>query len=199
MPPIPLESFRILNKKFGWEKSLDEIWQDDLEDINLYSSELELNDRSFFGLEVDSWGPWEDSSTEVILFWARYFVLVMRLQVKMAYLEVGTKNRGIPYDLFTQHEESIRSIISTLESLTLSTSCGHLTYFSSHLSEHRTKMRKKDFFRSIFKDHYISLVMNAYSLVKEEYIYFSDKHIDIKKLNMQLEERWLKFYNKVLN
>ena len=199
MSPIPLDSLRILNKKFGWEKSCDEIHQDDMDDIDLFQSELKKADQRFFDSEEDTWGPWEGSSEAIVLFWYRYFSLVMRLHVKTAYMEIGTQNRGIPLEYYKQHLDGTLSLISALESLTLSSSTGHLTFFCFHLSEHRHELGNHEFFQYIFEKQYVSLVEIAHSSAKERHPFFSDKNVDPKKLVTDLRERWSSFYREMFS
>lgn len=198
MAPIPLDSLRILNKKFGWQKSCDEIHQDDMDDIDLYQAELKKSDDRFFSVAADTWGPWEDSSEAVILFWYRYFTLVMRLRVKTLYIATGTTNRGIPQDYYEQHQESILSLISRLESLTLSYSTGHLIFFCFHLSDHRHEMGNADFFQFVFEKQYVSFVKTAHDLAKERHLFFSDKNVDPEKLISDLRSRWTTYFNESL-
>lgn len=197
MPPIPLDSLRILNKKFGWEKSCDEIHQDDMDDIDLFQAELKKADQRFFNTEEDTWGPWDESSEAIVLFWYRWFSLVMRLHVKTAYIEIGTTNRGIPQDYFEQHQEGILSLISSLESLTLTSSTGHLTFYCFHLSDHRHEMGNTDFFNFVFEKQYVSLVNTAHDLAKKQ-PYFSDKNVDPEKLITDLRSRWTTYFNESL-
>lgn len=198
MSPIPLDSLRILNKKFGWEKSCDEICQDDKDDIDLYHSELNKSKERFHSVTADSWGPWEGSSEEVVLYWYRYFTLVMRLHVKIAYINIGTTNRGIPKDYFQIHQKGTLSIISALESFTLASSAEHLIFYCFHLSEHRHEMGDTDFFHFIFEKQYISLIKTSHDLAKERHLYFSDKNLDLEKLIADLRMRWTAFFEENL-
>ena len=198
MPPIPLNSFRILNKKFGWQKSYEEIHQDDMDDVDLFKSEIKKSEERFFSTDADTWGPWEGSSEAILLFWYRYFNLVMRLHVKTAYIRIGTQNRGISVDLYNQHLEGSLSLISSLESLTLTSSTGHLTFYCFHLAEQRNEIGNKEFFQYIFEKHYVSLVEKAHSTLKEQQTFFSDKNVDPDRLIVNLRERWSILYNEII-
>ncbi len=198
MSPIPLDSLRILNKKFGWEKSCDEIHQDDMDDIDLYQAELKKSGERFFSVAEDTWGPWEGSSEAVVLYWYRYFTLIMRLHVKTAYIAIGTSNRGIPQDYYDQHQEGILSLISALESLTLTSSTEHLTFYCFHLSDHRHDMGNADFFQFVFEKQYLGLVRTAHDLVREKHHFFSDKNVNLEKLVTDLRSRWTAHFNDSL-
>lgn len=198
MAPIPLDSLRILNKKIGWQKSCDEIHQDDMDDIDLYQAELKKSDDRFSSVAADTWGPWEDSSEAVMLYWYRYFTLVMRLHVKTAYIAIGTTNRGIPQNYYEHHQEGTLSLISALESLTLTSSTGHLTFYCFHLSDHRHEMGNEEFFQFVFEKQYVSLVKTAHDLAKEKHPFFSDKNVDPEKLISDLRSRWTTYFNESL-
>jgi hypothetical protein len=199
MPPIPLDSLRILNKKFGWQKSCEEISQDDMDDIDLYQSELKQADQRFFNSESETWGSLDGSSEAVVLFWYRFFSLVMRLHVKTAYIEIGTHNRGIPLDFYKQHMDGTFSLIAALESLTLSSSLGHLNFYCFHLSDHRQEIGNQEFFEYVFEKQYVSLVEIAHSSAKEQLPFFSDKNVDPNKLIVDLRKRWKTFFEESLD
>jgi hypothetical protein len=48
MAQIPLDAFRILNKKFGWEKSFNELVADDKNDIVLIREAIRVSKNRFF-------------------------------------------------------------------------------------------------------------------------------------------------------
>jgi hypothetical protein len=170
-----------------------------MDDIDLFKSELFKTEERFFSRDADTWGPWEGSSEAILLFWYRYFTLVTRLHVKTAYLRIGTQNRGIPLELYNQHLEGTLSLISSLESLTLTSSTGHLTFYCFHLTDHRREIGNKDFFQYIFEKQYVSLVEKVYSTVKEQNPFFSDKNVDPDKLIAKLRERWTTLFNQMFN
>jgi hypothetical protein len=199
MSPIPLNSFRILNKKFGWQKSYEEIHQDDMDDVDLYSTELMKSDERFVDSATDTFGPWEGASEAIVLFWYRYFALVMRLHVKISYVQVGTQNRGIPNDIYLQHKESTFSLLSAIESLTLTSSRSQFIFFCHHLSEQRHKDGNKEFLEIFFDKQYKSLVTTAHSLAKERLAFFSDKNLDLDQLLKDLRDNWMSFFNEVFD
>ena len=85
MAQIPLDSFRILDKKFGWEKSFNEIVDDDISDVSLIRESIKSSKERFIDSNTDELGDWDGSAQEMAKIWLQYFILQMRFNVKYKY------------------------------------------------------------------------------------------------------------------
>lgn len=68
MERIPLDSFRILKKKFGWEKSFNELVDDDNNEIEFIKETIRVNKGRFLDSESEELGEWENSSQDISKF-----------------------------------------------------------------------------------------------------------------------------------
>ena len=74
MAQISLDDFRILNKKFGWEKSFNEIVDDDKNDIVLIREAIRVSKNRFIDSGTEELGVWENSSQDIAKIWLQYFM-----------------------------------------------------------------------------------------------------------------------------
>lgn len=89
MAQIPLDAFRILNKKFGWEKSFNELVADDKNDIALMREAIRVSKNRFIDSGTEELGPWDNSSQDIAKIWLQYFILQMRINIKSLYMATG--------------------------------------------------------------------------------------------------------------
>ena len=103
MAQIPLDSFRILDKKFGWEKSFKELVDDDDNDIALIREAINASKVRFIDSDKEELGEWYGSSQDISKVWLQYFMLQMGINVKSTYMLTGVTKRGIPKNLAENH------------------------------------------------------------------------------------------------
>jgi len=196
MSPIPLDSFRIIKKKSNWEKSCDEIVQDDSEDIDIYMEYVSASNIRFYDSKTELLGPWEKSADDLAIFWLKHFHLLMRLSVKNMYVMVGESNRGIPSEIVKGHGESILSVNKSLDSLVQSTSINHLIFMFIHLFEQEGKVGKQAYFDLLFEEQYLSCVKIAHQMASEN-VLFTKNTVDINKLERDLRLKWIIEYKSL--
>lgn len=195
MVSIPLESFRILKKKFGWKESFGEIVNDDNEDVNNFISNIENNQKRFVDPETEEIGEWDGSTLDITRIWLQYFIFMMRSNVKISYLLVGVETRGIPKKIAEEHILEANEMKERLENLFFKDTFFHFFFLFAHLYDQESHRGKQEFFDLLFENHYLTCVKTAYEIALEHPMH-SKQTVDINQLERKLRAQWMGYFKK---
>jgi hypothetical protein len=190
MTPIPLTSFRILTKKFGWKKSFDEIVSDDEDDYKeLIQNVMDCHGR-LFDSKTEQFGEFTGATKEIMALWYKYFAFIMRANVKASWISIGTSNRGIPISVKDNYRALFEDRKVSGTSVVFSATKIHLFFLVHHLEEEKEKMGMNSFFDLIFEETYVPIVEAAHRVIKSD-PFFSDQTLDLQDLIRKLRVEWI--------
>lgn len=196
MAQIPLDSFRILTKKFGWEKSFDEIVNDDINDVSLIRESIKSSQETFLNPETDELGEWDGSAQNIAKIWLQYFMLQMRFNVKTTYLVTGVQKRGIPKTAAEEHIVQVGNFRNSLDELFLTSTYVHLMFLFLHLYDQESHRGKQEFFDLIFESQYLTCINTAHEIALEHPM-FSKKTVDLGSIERKLRAQWMGDFKKL--
>ena len=196
MAQIPLDAFRILSKKFGWEKSFNEIVEDDMNDVLLIRESIKESKERFIDSETDELGDWDGSAQAMAKIWLQYFILQMRFNVKNTYLLTGISKRGIPKDKVDQHVSQVANFRSSLEEVFLTSTYAHLIFLFLHLYDQESHRGKQGYFDLLFEDQYLTCIKTAHEIALDHPM-FSKKTVDLGNLERKLRAQWMGDYKQL--
>lgn len=185
MTQIPLDSFRILEKRFGWEKSFNEIASDDENDIELMREAIRVSKERFIDSETDELGEWEGASQDIAKIWLKFFSFQMRITVKTEYIATGVTKRGIPMKIAQDHIQHVTKMKALLEDLFIVSTYVHIIFLFWHMYTQESDREKNDYFNLLFEKFYLTPVMTAYEIAKEHPM-FPNKAIDLRSIESKL-------------
>ena len=188
MAQIPLDAFRILNKKFGWEKSFNELVADDKNDIVLIREAIRVSKNRFIDSGTEELGVWENSSQDIAKIWLQYFILQMRINIKSIYIATGVTNRGIPNEVAQDHIQHMREMRVLLEDLFITSTYVHMIFMFWHLYDQESHRGEKQYFELLFEQHYLNCVRTAHGIALEQKL-FTNKTVDLKTIESKLREK----------
>jgi predicted GNAT family acetyltransferase len=193
MVQIPLDSFRILDKKFGWEKSFKELVDDDDNDIALIREAINASKERFIDSDKEKLGEWDGSSQDISKVWLQYFMLQMRINVKSTYMLTGVNKRGIPKNLAENHVLHMNEMKKLAEDLFITNTYVHIIFLFWHLYDQESHRGEKQYFELLFENHYIDCVKTAYGVALEHPM-FSSKTVDFKRIESKLRDNSQEFF-----
>ena len=196
MAQIPLDAFRILSKKFGWEKSFNEIVEDDMNDVLLIRESIKESKERFIDSETDELGDWDGSAQAMAKIWLQYFILQMRFNVKNTYLLTGISKRGIPKDKVDEHVSQVANFRSSLEEVFLTSTYAHLIFLFLHLYDQESHRGKQGYFDLLFEDQYLTCIKTAHEIALDHPM-FSKKTVDLGNLERKLRAQWMGDYKQL--
>ena len=196
MAQIPLDAFRILSKKFGWEKSFNEIVEDDMNDVSLIRESIKASKERFIDSETDELGDWDGSAQAMSKIWLQYFILQMRFNVKNTYLLTGISKRGIPKDKVDEHVSQVANFRSSLEEVFLTSTFAHLIFLFLHLYDQESHRGKQGYFDLLFEDQYLTCINTAHEIALDHPM-FSKKTVDLADLERKLRAQWMGDYKQL--
>lgn len=196
MAQIPLDSFRILDKKFGWEKSFNEIVDDDISDVSLIRESIKSSKERFIDSDTDELGDWDGSAQEMAKIWLQYFILQMRFNVKNTYLLTGIAKRGIPKDKVDEHVSQVANFRSSLEEVFLTSTYAHLIFLFLHLYDQESHRGKQGYFDLLFEEQYLTCINTAHEIALDHPM-FSKKTVDLADLERKLRAQWMGDYKQL--
>ena len=196
MAQIPLDSFRILDKKFGWEKSFNEIVDDDINDVSLFRESIKSSKERFIESDTDELGEWDGSSQAMAKIWLQYFILQMRFNVKSTYLATGIAKRGIPKKAVEEHISQVSNFRSSLEDVFLTSTYAHCIFLFLHLYDQESHRGKQEYFDLLFEGQYLTCIRTAHEIALEHPM-FSKKSVDLGNLERKLRAQWMGDFKKL--
>ena len=188
MAQIPLDDFRILNKKFGWEKSFNELVADDKNDIVLIREAIRVSKNRFIDSGTEELGVWENSSQDIAKIWLQYFILQMRINIKSIYIATGVTNRGIPNEVAQDHIQHMREMRVLLEDLFITSTYVHMIFLFRHLYDQESHRGEKQYFELLFEQHYLNCLRTAHGIALEQPL-FTTKTVDLKTIESKLRSK----------
>jgi len=190
MAQIPLDAFRILDKKFGWEKSFKELVDDDDNDIALISEAIKASKERFIDPDKEELGDWSGSSQDISKVWLQYFMLQMRINVKSTYILTGVVKRGFPKNLAENHVLHMNEMKKLAEDLFIANTYVHIIFLFWHLYDQESHRGKQGYFDLLFEDQYLTCINTAHEIALEHPM-FSKKTVDLAHLERKLRVQWI--------
>jgi hypothetical protein len=188
MEQIPLDSFRILNKKFGWEKSFNEIVDDDKNDIVLIREAIRVSKNRFIDSDTEELGELENSSQDIMKIWFQYFILQMRINIKTIYIATGVTNRGIPNKVAQEHIQHMKEMRVLVEDLFITSTYVHMIFLFGHHYEQESHRGEKQYFELLFEQHYLNVVRAAHGIALKQPL-FTSTTVDLETIESKLRNK----------
>ena len=96
MQLIPIWDLRLVNKRTGWQKSLTEMYQQNLLDFYLFKKDyLELR-RQFIEPDKTSIGETPTVSKSILIYWQKFIIHIYRVQMRINFVKAGKHKNNIP-------------------------------------------------------------------------------------------------------
>jgi len=131
---LPLDDLRILNSKFGWKKSLVEIYQQNLLDFRLFENAYIVLRKIVIDSEAQKVGEFKEVSESVEKYWMEFFSLLYRVHFRNNLVRIGERKRSIPNSEVKEFIEAFEIRIG-MEVEKLAVYCSiHFLWFATDIS-----------------------------------------------------------------
>ena len=130
---IPIGELRLLNKRFGWEKSLAEMYEQNYLDYYLFDKECEGLARVVWDEVNNKAGETAECINSIEQYWLKFIFLFYRTTTRRNLIKMSEDKRGIPKSKvqeFIEDDDSRRDLI--IESL-LNVSAIHFYWLNQYL------------------------------------------------------------------
>ena len=142
---LPLDDLRILNSKFGWKKSMTEMYQQNLLDFYLFKDAYMVLRKIVIDSEAQKVGEFKEVSESVEKYWMEFFSLLYRVHFRNNLVRIGERKRGIPNSEVKEFIEAFETRIG-MEVEKLPVYCSiHFLWFDSDIFTEDNSLEKREF------------------------------------------------------
>ena len=142
---LPLGDLRILNSKFGWKKSMTEMYQQNLLDFHLFKNAYMVLRKIIIDSEAQKVGEFKEVSESVEKYWMEFFSLLYRVHFRNNLVRIGERKRGIPNSEVKEFIEAFETRIG-MEVEKLPVYCSiHFLWFDSDFFTKDNSLEKREF------------------------------------------------------
>jgi len=130
---ISIGELRLLNKRFGWEKSLAEMYEQNYLDYYLFDKECEGLARVFWDEVNDKAGGTAECINSIEQYWLKLILLFYRTTTRVNLIKMSEDKRGIPKSKVQEFIEDFNSRRDLLLESLLSMSAIHFYWLNQYL------------------------------------------------------------------
>ena len=130
---IPIGELRLLNKRFGWEKSLAEMYEQNYLDYFLFDKECEVLARVFWDEENDKAGGTAECINSIEQYWLKLILLFYRTTTRNNLIKMSEDKRGIPESKVQEFIEDFNQRRDLLIESLLNMSAIHFYWLNQYL------------------------------------------------------------------
>jgi hypothetical protein len=130
---ISIGELRLLNKRFGWEKSLAEMYEQNYLDYYLFDKECEGLARVFWDEVNDKAGGTAECINSIEQYWLKLILLFYRTTTRVNLIKMSEDKRGIPESKVQEFIEDFNSRRDLLLESLLSMSAIHFYWLNQYL------------------------------------------------------------------
>lgn len=142
---LPLGDLRILNSRFGWKKSMTEMYQQNLLDFHLFEDAYMVLRKMIIDSETKKVGEFKEVSESVENYWMEFFSLLYRVNFRNNLVRIGERKRGIPNSEVKEFIEAFETRIG-MEVEKFPVYCSiHFLWFDSHIFTKDNTLAKREF------------------------------------------------------
>jgi len=194
---LPLGDLRILNSKFGWKKSMTEMYQQNLLDLHLFENAYMVLRKIIIDSEAQKVGEFKEVSESVEKYWMEFFSLLYRVHFRNNLVRIGERKRGIPNSEVKKFIEAFETRIEMeVEKLPVYCSIHFLWFYSdislssSYFTEDNS-LEKREFMIWSFYSEYIERAKQAARSLDIPV----DKYFDKYEIELKLKASLLSVLN----
>jgi len=93
---LPLGDLRFLNKRFSWQKSLAEMYEQNLLDLHLFQKDCKKLAKMVVDIELDKVGETGEVIDSIQTFWNKLILLLYRVNTRNNIVKISEDKRGVP-------------------------------------------------------------------------------------------------------
>jgi hypothetical protein len=160
---IPIGELRLLNKRFGWEKSFNEMYEQNYLDYYLFDKECEVLARVFWDEANDKPGGTAECIESIEQYWLKLILLFYRTTTRGNLIKMSEYKRGIPESKVQEFIEDFNSRRDLVLDSLLNMSAIHFYWLNHYL---RPAGRSKSEMEKVIWNTYVDFLNAAKEITK---------------------------------
>ena len=141
---IPIGQLRLLNKKFGWQKSLTEVYEQNLVDFHQFEIKYIALRKKIIDKEKNFVGGIEEVSESIQIYWVIFINFIYRVTLRINLVKMSTTRRNVPKSEVKDFVEIFQPRLESAVEIMLEYCKVHFMWYDTYLNDEDTSLLQRE-------------------------------------------------------